>query len=101
MNENDKLTKNIKYLIMAANHSKYNAHHWFRYLRKFIKRNEVKISNEEFYYLYNSSELTNFQKVSLKYALDKKTLTHEYIVSLNEKTKLSNVNKLREKYEKI
>ena len=37
---------NAKYIIMAAQHSRYNAGHWFRYLRKIINEYGVSISQE-------------------------------------------------------
>ena len=48
--------------------------------------------------LLTSKELTDFQKVSLKYALQEHTPTHEYVVSLNKPAKLTNVQELMERY---
>ena len=48
--------------------------------------------------LLSSKELTDFQKVSLKYALQEHTPTHEYVVSLNKPAKLTNVQELMERY---
>lgn len=39
-----------------------------------------------------------FSKVSLKYAVQEHTPTHEYVLSLNKPAKLTNVQKMMEKY---
>ncbi|WP_229771266.1 hypothetical protein [Anaerococcus porci] len=93
-NKNERL---YELMIKIAKETKYNAGHWYRYLRKFIKRDKILIDKSTEEKLLESSELTNFQKVSLKLALDETTKVHEYIINLNEKTKKKNFNKLMEK----
>lgn len=79
---------NVKYLISAAEHSRYNAKHWFRYLRKMIVNDKVLITDAEINTLYQSNQLTNFQKVTLKHAMVKGTPTYNFVTSLNKKCKL-------------
>ena len=86
------------YIINAAIRSKYNGAHWFRYLRKIIFENESKLTENDLSRLLQSSELSNFQKISLKYAMQKGTPTHEYVLSLNRPAKLTNIKALMEKY---
>ncbi|TWS94373.1 hypothetical protein [Streptococcus sp. sy018] len=86
------------YMIEAAQQSRFNASHWFRYLRKVIFEDYSYLTNEDVKKLLSSKELTDFQKVSLKYAVQENSPTHDYVVSLNKPAKLANVQKLMEKY---
>ena len=86
------------YMIRAADHSKYNGSHWFRYLRKVIFENGSKLTAEDLSRLLQSKNLSNFQKVSLKYAMQKGSPTHDYVMSLNRPAKLTNICALMEKY---
>lgn len=86
------------YMIRAAEHSKYNGAHWFRYLRKVILDGETKLTAHDLERLLQASELSNFQKISLKYAMQEGSPTHEHVLSLNRPAKLRNINALREKY---
>ena len=49
------------YMIRAADHSKYNGSHWFRYLRKVIFENGSKLTAEDLSRLLQSKNLSNFQ----------------------------------------
>lgn len=86
------------YVINAARQSKFNASHWFRYLRKVIFEDYSYLTAKDVTKLLMSDELTNFQKVSLKYAMQKGSPTHEHVVSLNQSAKLTNIRQLMEKY---
>ena len=86
------------YMISASRQSRFNASHWFRYLRKVIFEGSSYLTDKDVERLLASKELTDFQKVSLKYALQEHTPTHEYVVSLNKPAKLTNVQELMEKY---
>ena len=86
------------YMIKASEQSRINASHWFRYLRKVIFEDHSYLTDEDVEKLLTSKKLTDFQKVSLKYAIQEHTPTHEYVVSLNKPAKLANVQKLMEKY---
>ena len=88
------------YIINAAIRSKYNGAHWFRYLRKIIFENESKLTENDLSRPLQSSELSNFQKISLKYAMQKGTPTHEYVLSLNRPATMKNIKALMEKYRK-
>ncbi|WP_238594891.1 hypothetical protein, partial [Streptococcus suis] len=68
------------------------------YLRKVIFEDYSYLTEEDVEKLLASKELTDFQKVSLKYAIQEHTPTHEYVVSLNKPAKLTNVQKMMEKY---
>ena len=86
------------YMINASKQSRFNANHWFRYLRKVSFEDYSYLTDEDVEKLLNSNELTHFQKVSLKYAVQEHSPTHEYVISLNKPAKLTNVQKLMEKY---
>lgn len=88
MDEDMKVSANISYLIRAAHHSKYNAGHWFRYLRKEIVDGKIRLSPDEISALVASDELTIFQKITLKRAMTVGTPTYSYIDSLNKPAKL-------------
>lgn len=86
------------YTIKAAKNSKYNASHWFRYLRKVIFEDYSYLLEKDIEKLMSSDELTNFQKVSLKYAMKKNSPTNKYVISLNKPAELNNVKQLMERY---
>ena len=77
------------YMITASEQSRFNASHWFRYLRKVIFEDYSYLTEEDVEKLLGSKELTDFQKVSLKYAIQEHTPTHEYVISLNKPAKLA------------
>ena len=74
-----------EYILMAAMHSRYNAGHWFRYLRKVISEHGTSVSRETIDELYSNELLTPFQRVSLKAAFEEGTETHKHIISLNQR----------------
>ncbi|MCW6652179.1 hypothetical protein NHG25_06800 [Aerococcaceae bacterium NML191292] len=86
------------YMIEASEQSKFNAAHWFRYLRKVIFKDYSYLTDEDVQRLLHSKELTDFQKISLKYAVQPNTPTHDYVISLNKPAELTTVQKLMEKY---
>ncbi|CTN17513.1 Uncharacterised protein [Streptococcus pneumoniae] len=67
-------------------------------LRKVIFEDYSYLTNQDVEKLLDSKELTRFQKISLKYAFQEHTPTHKYVISLNKPAKLTNVQKLMEKY---
>ena len=87
-----------EYLIIAAQHSKYNAAHWFRYLRKIIDKNSIDLTQEQINYLYNCDELTPFQRVSLKTAFKNDTITQKHLIRLNQRIVPSKLALMRAKY---
>lgn len=88
-----------EYILRAAEDSKYNAKHWFRYLRKVIFDDSTKISKEIFRQLMESEKLTMFQKTTLERAVSFGSPTHQHIVNLNKKTKLKHIQKLKKMIE--
>jgi len=86
---------------IAAPHSKGNAAHWFRYLRKDIDKCGVLFTKQDVEALYNNAALTPFQRVSIKAAFEDGSPTQQHIQSLNSKYKSNTLQRLREKYEKI
>ena len=90
---------NAKYILMAAQHSRYNAGHWFRYLRKIINEHGTSISREIIDELYSNELLTPFQRVSLKAAFEEDTETHKHIVGLNQRVVPSKLAQVKAKYE--
>jgi len=81
----------LDYMIMAAAHSKNNAQHWFRYLRKDIEKCGTLFSKEDVEKLSNNKELTPFQSVSLKAAFREGSQTRQHIMGLNKKVKPNRV----------
>ena len=87
----------LDYIVkVAAPHSRYNAQHWFRYLRKDIDRD---ITEEQLDALYNNKGLSAFQRVSIKAAFTEGSPTREYILALNRKVIPSKLAIVRHKYE--
>jgi hypothetical protein len=89
------------YIAMAAQHSKNNAAHWFRYLRKDIDKCDVLFTRQQIEELYNDESLTPFQRVSLKAAFENGSQTRQHILSLNNKANLDRITAVREKYEHV
>jgi len=73
------------YIVLAARHSKNNARHWFRYLRKYIDKCGVLFSKEQVDELYANENLTPFQRVSIRAAFEDGSQTRQHIISLNQK----------------
>ena len=88
-----------EYILMAAQHSRYNAGHWFRYLRKVINENGSAISRETIEELCTNELLTPFQRVSLKAAFNEGTETRKHIISLNQRVVPRKLTMVRAKYE--
>ena len=86
------------FMINAAKESRHNARHWFRYLRKVIFEDYTYLTAEDIESLLNSTELTAFQKVSLEFAVQQGSPTHEHVVSLNKPANVDDVRKLMEGY---
>lgn len=87
-----------EYMISAAQESNDNARQWFRYLRKVILPNSSKLTKDDLEKLLVAPELTNFQKVTLKMAMDDSTETHRYVISLNQKRKVLSLEERFQKY---
>ena len=87
------------YIIKAAKHSKGNARHWFRYLRKDIDKCGTFFSKQDVEDLYNNEALTPFQRVSIKAAFEEGSPTREHIQGLNKKAKRNKILLVQEKYE--
>ena len=90
----------IDYMVMASQHSKGNAGHWFRYLRKYIDKYGSLFSDEEIMRLFYHPALTPFQRVSLKAAFIEDSPTRQYIQNLNRKRDVNKIHMVREKYER-
>ena len=89
------------YMVMAAQHSRNNAGHWFRYLRKDIDKCGVLFSKEQVEELYNNEALTPFQRVSIKAAFEEGSQTRQHIISLNQRANPSKILSVREKFGNI
>lgn len=87
-----------EFMINAAKQSQHNTRHWFRYLRKVIFEDYTHLTDEDIEKLLISDELTAFQKVSLEFAVQQGSQTHEHVVSLNKPVKVDEVRKLMEDY---
>ena len=89
------------YIVMAAQHSKNNAQHWLRYLRKDIDKCGTLFSKQEVEELYNNEALTPFQRVTIKAAFEEDSQTRKHIISLNSKANRNKLSLVREKYAKV
>lgn len=87
-----------EFMLNAAKQSRYNARHWFRYLRKVIFEDCTYLTDEDIEKLLTSDELTAFQKVSLEFAVQQGSPTHEHVVSLNKPANIDEVRQLMESY---
>jgi len=85
-----------EYMVMAARHSKNNARHWFRYLRKYIDNCGTLFSKQDVEDLYNSKELTPFQRVSIKAAFEEGSQTRLHIIGLNQRISPGKISELGE-----
>ena len=88
----------LDYMLTAALHSKRNASHWFRYLRKDIDKRGILFSDKELAELCDNRALTLFQRVSLKAAFEDGSKTRQHIIGLNKKSKLNMINSVRRLY---
>lgn len=86
------------FMLNAAKQSRHNARHWFRYLRKVIFEDYTYLIDEDIEKLLTSNELTAFQKVSLEFAVQYGSPTHEHVVSLNKPANIDEVRQLMESY---
>ena len=86
------------FMLNAAKQSRHNARHWFRYLRKVIFEDYTYLTDEDIEKLLTSNELTAFQMVSLEFALQYGSPTHEHVVSLNKPANIDEVRQLMESY---
>lgn len=87
-----------EFMLNAAQQSRYSARQWFRYLRKVIFEDCTYLTDEDVKNLLNSTELTAFQKVSLEFAVQQGSPTHNHVVSLNKRANVDEVRKLLEDY---
>lgn len=86
------------FMLNSAKQSRHNARHWFRYLRKVIFEDYTYLTDEDIEKLLTSNELTAFQKVSLEFAVQYGSPTHEHVVSLNKPANIDEVRQLMEGY---
>lgn len=89
---------NFTYMVLAAERSRFSSSHWFRYLRKVIFEDYTYLTDDDVQRLLNSDKLTQFQKISLKCAVQFGSPTHEFVVSLGKQAQLSQVQKLLKEY---
>lgn len=73
--------KGYEFLIMAAQITKGDGDHWFRYLHKVINEKGILLQDWEIDKALHSNQLTDFQKVTLVDATTEGTHTHEFISS--------------------
>lgn len=90
----------VIYYEKAAVESRCSSDQWYRYMRKIISQNGCKISAQQIAMLLSSPKLTMYQKVVLKQAVIPGSFVNRKVISLNQKTSLPMVEKLRSKYDK-
>lgn len=89
---------NFNYMVLAAERSRFSSSHWFRYLRKVIFEDYTYLTDDDVQKLLNSDKLTQFQKISLKCAVQFGSPTHEFVVSLGKPARLTQVQTLLKEY---
>ena len=89
---------NFNYMVLAAERSRFSSSHWFRYLRKVNFEDYTYLTDDDVQRLLNSDKLTQFQKISLKCAVQFGSPTHEFVVSLGKQAQLNQVQKLLKEY---
>ena len=87
------------YMVMAAQHSKGSARHWFRYLRKDIEKCGTLFSEQDVESLSRNEALTPFQRVSIRAAFREGSPTRQHIINLNSKAGRDKIMAVRAKYE--
>jgi len=88
-------------MVMASQHSKNSAAHWFRYLRKYIDKCGKLFSKQEVEALYRNEALTPFQRISIKAAFEEGSPTRQHIISLNSEVIPTKLALVRAKHENI
>ena len=84
------------FMINAAKNSRYKAKPWFRYLREVIFEDHTYLTEDDIENLLNLTELTAFQKVTLKCAVQIGLPTHAHVMSFNNSANIESVRKLTE-----
>ena len=84
------------FMINAAKQSRYKVKPWFQYLKIVIFEDYTYLIDEDIEKLLNSTELTAFQKVTLKCAVQIGSPTHAHVVSLNNLETVEEVSTLTE-----
>lgn len=84
------------FMIHAAKKSRYKAKPWFRYLKVVIFEDHTHLTDEDIQNLLNSNELTMFQKVTLKCAVQIGSPTHAHVLSIKESANIEEVSTLPE-----
>lgn len=93
------VSSNVIWLIRGAKHSRYNANHWFRYLRKVVVNGKIGLTADEIQQLLENYQLTMFQKITLKRAVNVGTPMFDYISNLNKPTQLKYYQELLRRQE--
>jgi hypothetical protein len=89
----------VDYMVMAAQHTKGSAAHWFRYLRKDINNFGTLFTSKDIENLFNNEALTLFQRVTIKAAFENDSPTRKYIISLNKPVEPKMVLAIKDKIE--
>ena len=87
----------INYMIMAAEHSKGSARHWFRYLRKHVDDYGGLFTKDDIDALCASGKLSLFQQVSIRATFTDGSPTRQYVLSLNEPAKFTMLDTVKAK----
>ncbi len=88
----------VRYILGAAEESRYNARHWLRYLRKMVTDENAKLTKEEIAEIISQGQLTMYQKISLIRAMEPDTPTNKYVISLNQHAKTPLLDQIMRKY---
>ena len=94
----EKEAARVKDLIRAAQDSRYHAKQWLRYLRKELVDGKSRLTALQIECFLESDEVTLFQKVSLKRAMQQNTTTNRRISELNKRAEPKMLDAIRRKH---
>lgn len=88
------ISNQTNYMLHAAEDSKYDANHWFRYLNKIINSEGIHLEDSSLNSLMKRDELTMFQKVTLQLGCEMGSSMNEYIINLSKPSSFNFIKQL-------
>lgn len=91
----------IQYIRIGAQRSWNNTELWFRYLRKIVDGENIRLTQEQIHQLVESGDLTMFQIVTLKRAVTPGSITNRHISARNQRTEMPMVKELLKRHGRV
>ena len=88
----------VQYMRIGAQRSWNNAELWFRYLRKIVDGDHIRLTPEQVRELIESGDLSMFQIVTLKRAVTPGTVTNRRVSERNHRTQTPMVKELLKRH---